>query len=599
MVQAKRFKPTAIVSFFTETGNLVARSKGTEGNTIGGDIVDVTTDNDLSYDAGTFTITLTARNRWDKVVASNDLVLISLIRDGGQSSQESSVFVGLVDDVRKATSVTESGVSRQVTVSGRSMAKALINFEVGAVPETDMNTDSLGWIAGRVTFNGIPSSEIVKRVMNKLVFQYMNYTFSTGVNFKDFVTMKLSSRAGEQTANDQTFSNFQGSILSFIQQIIDDPWNQLYWEVYNGVPTLIERPTPFNEKEWKELPLHTITDEDVIQDSTGRSDVETYTLFSVQMATYFNALGSSQQTGVRPLWYAPYFKKYGLRRLNRFTNYVIYGNIDMESRLKTYQTDLFNWNIMNPDFYNGTIVVTGQNYYKIGDRLLYKSAEDGREIEYFIEGVSHQFVSFGYWLTTISVTRGLPNSGSGRFKAPWGKGSIYNGGALGVPTVTDGGGSSGGSGTSTGTSGVNYQFPLGNPTVEQQNVLTVAKSYLNIHTTYSFGGGRTLSDIQAGRFDCSSWIRQVFSQCGINLGPMTGTNTDTLAKDGAAIGSVVMLQPGDLVFWNTYKHNGHVGIYIGDGQAIACNTGEGVSLIDMNSNYWSSRLSATMRRVID
>lgn len=596
MVQAKRFKPTAIVSFYTETGQIVTRSQGTEGNTIGGDIISVNTGNDLGYDAGTFSITLTARNRWDKVVASNDLVLISLIRDGGQGAQEASVFVGLVDDVRKSTSVTETGVQRQITISGRSMAKALINFEVGAVPETDITADSIGWLEGRITFNGVPSSEIVKQIMEKLVFQYMNYTFSTGVKFEDLITMKLSSRSGEQTANDQTFTNFQGSILSFLQQIIDDPWNQLFWEVYNGVPTFVERPTPFNEKEWKALPLHTVTDADVVQDDTGRSDVETYTLFSVQMATYFNALNSSQQTGIKPTWYETYFKKYGLRRLNRFTNYVIYGDSDMESRLKSYQTDLYNWNIMNPDFYNGSITVTGQNYYKLGDRILYKSVEAGMDIEYFIEGVSHEFVNLSHWTTNLSVTRGLPDSGSGRFKKPWGSGTEYNGGALGVATVgADGGG--GGTALATGLNGTNYQFPLGNPTVEQQNVLTVAKNYLNMNTTYVFGGGRTLSDIQSGRFDCSSWVRQVFSQCAINLGSMTGTTTDTLVKEGSSVGSVLMLQPGDLVFWNTYKRNGHVGIYVGGGQAIACNTSKGVSYIDMSSSYWSSKLGA-MRRVI-
>lgn len=598
MVQARIFKPTSMVSFFTETGQLVARSTGQEGSTIGGDIVEVDTDNDLSYDAGTFSITLTARNRWDKVVASNDLVLISMIRDSGQDAQTASVMVGLVDDVRKSTQVMENGVSRQVSVTGRSMAKALINFEIGAVPEVDMVTDSVGWLEGKITFNGVPSSQIVQQVMEKLVFQYMNYSFSTGATFKDLIDMKLSSRTGEATANDQTFINFQGSILSFLQQIIDDPWNELFWETYNGIPTLVERPTPFNQNDWNALPLHTVTDEDVVDDDTGRSDVEAYTLFSVQMATYFNALNSSQQTGIKPLWYEPYSKKYGVRRLNRFTNYVIYGDSDMTTKLNNYQNDLFNWNIMNPSFYNGTITVTGQNYYKIGDRLLYKSDESGMDIEYYIEGVSHQFVSFSHWTTNLSVTRGLPSSGSGRFSKPWGTGSIYNGGVLGVATIGADGSNSGGGGVTTGTNGANYQFPLGNPSVEQQNVITVAKSYLSMHTTYVFGGGRTVSDIQQGIFDCSSWVRQVFSQCSINLGPMSGTTTDTLAVEGSPVGSVVMLQPGDLVFWNIAKQNSHVGIYVGNGQAIACNSDHGVAMIDMNSNYWMPKLSATMRRVI-
>jgi hypothetical protein len=132
-----------------------------------------------------------------------------------------------------------------------------------------------------------------------------------------------------------------------------------------------------------------------------------------------------------------------------------------------------------------------------------------------------------------------------------------------------------------------------------QNVLNIAESYLNKHTTYVFGGGRTPQDIAAGIFDCSSWIREVYFQAGINLGPLTGTTTTTLALAGTAVSSKADLKPGDLVFWNTYEPNGHVGIYLGNDEAIACNTGKGVSLINMDSSYYAPILSTTMRRIIN
>ncbi|WP_319637840.1 bifunctional lytic transglycosylase/C40 family peptidase [Priestia aryabhattai] len=78
-------------------------------------------------------------------------------------------------------------------------------------------------------------------------------------------------------------------------------------------------------------------------------------------------------------------------------------------------------------------------------------------------------------------------------------------------------------------------------------------------TRYVFGGGRSQSDINAGRFDCSSFVRWAFEQVGMNVGPMPGVTTDTLKTQGQAINPKDM-KPGDVVFFDTYKIDGHVGI---------------------------------------
>jgi cell wall-associated NlpC family hydrolase len=146
---------------------------------------------------------------------------------------------------------------------------------------------------------------------------------------------------------------------------------------------------------------------------------------------------------------------------------------------------------------------------------------------------------------------------------------------------------------------LNATPPTGqNTSVQIQKLLTIAQSYLSIKTTYVFGAGRNNFDIAAGVFDCSSWVREVFSQAGIDLGPMASTTTDTLAQQGTAVPPKADLKPGDLVFWNTYKFDGHVGIYLGNDMAIGCNTGKGVSLINMDDSYYAPILS-TMRRIIN
>ncbi|MBC1990384.1 lytic transglycosylase [Listeria seeligeri] len=113
---------------------------------------------------------------------------------------------------------------------------------------------------------------------------------------------------------------------------------------------------------------------------------------------------------------------------------------------------------------------------------------------------------------------------------------------------------------------------------------------------YVWGGGRSTSDIQARRFDCSSFVRWCYSVAGIDLGPLSSTTTDTLVKKGEAVSQIEMKR-GDLVFFDTYKVNGHVGIYLGDGKFINDNSSKGVWIDEMSNSYWSSTFKGVVRRV--
>ncbi|AIW03704.1 lytic tail fiber protein [Bacillus phage Palmer] len=116
-----------------------------------------------------------------------------------------------------------------------------------------------------------------------------------------------------------------------------------------------------------------------------------------------------------------------------------------------------------------------------------------------------------------------------------------------------------------------------------------------------FGGGRSEKDIAAGRFDCSSYVRWAYSQLGINLGPLTSTSTETLKNKGTAVkGGLANAQPGDLIFFDTYKKNGHVVIYLGNNQFIGAQGKTGVGIVDLNSSYGSyfkKRFSGNIRRI--
>ncbi|NPC91441.1 peptidase C40 [Bacillus sp. WMMC1349] len=117
-------------------------------------------------------------------------------------------------------------------------------------------------------------------------------------------------------------------------------------------------------------------------------------------------------------------------------------------------------------------------------------------------------------------------------------------------------------------------------------------------TRYVFGGGRTQSDIKNGRFDCSSFVRWAYASAGVQLGSGLSASTSTLVTKGRAVSRDEMKR-GDLVFFDTYKTNGHVGIYLGNGQFLNCNTSHGVSIDSMNSQYWGNKFKGVVRRVVE
>jgi cell wall-associated NlpC family hydrolase len=92
-------------------------------------------------------------------------------------------------------------------------------------------------------------------------------------------------------------------------------------------------------------------------------------------------------------------------------------------------------------------------------------------------------------------------------------------------------------------------------------------------------------------FDCSGFVRYVFRQIGINL-PRTA---DVQYELGRKV-LLAELQPGDLVFFETYEPGAsHNGIFVGEGNFIGANSGTGVAIVSLGDPYWRSRYLGARR----
>jgi peptidoglycan hydrolase CwlO-like protein len=115
---------------------------------------------------------------------------------------------------------------------------------------------------------------------------------------------------------------------------------------------------------------------------------------------------------------------------------------------------------------------------------------------------------------------------------------------------------------------------------EVSRIYNVAIQYKGVKYVY---GGSSPSG-----FDCSGFVSYVLKKCGWSLNGWSRMTCTSLKRYCTKIfTSKSELRPGDLIFYNDF---GHVGIYLGNNQAIQCDGGigrpyPGVEVVDIRK-YW-------------
>ncbi|RSL31838.1 endopeptidase SpoIID/LytB [Salibacterium salarium] len=111
----------------------------------------------------------------------------------------------------------------------------------------------------------------------------------------------------------------------------------------------------------------------------------------------------------------------------------------------------------------------------------------------------------------------------------------------------------------------------------------VADAAEHVGTPYVWGG------TSESGFDCSGFLQYTFKENGVDLPRSVSDIYD--AGD-----EVEKPRVGDIVFFETYKEGpSHAGIYTGNNQFIHSGTSTGVTVSDMNTNYWDERYLGAKR----
>ena len=127
----------------------------------------------------------------------------------------------------------------------------------------------------------------------------------------------------------------------------------------------------------------------------------------------------------------------------------------------------------------------------------------------------------------------------------------------------------------------------GGTSSKASKVVKFAKKYKG-KVKYVWGA----TNVAGGKSDCSGFTQYVFRKAvGIKLPRVTYDQV----KRGRKISKISKLKAGDLVFFNTNAHNGHVGIYIGNKKFIHCGCSHGVWINSLAEGYYRKRFSCGRR----
>lgn len=321
-------EPYAKVTFATEEGNLEIDQTIQNINTgdLDFDILSIETSRDLGADdAPTFTIVLVFKEYWFNQIHGNDLVCIEL----GRGNEKKPVFFGMVDTIYKTWSYVDLQPKRTITVAGRGFNKALVQFGIGAIQELDVGYTVAGFFEGQTAgFGQCTPATAIETVLSYYMDKGIDMGFANGKRWKDYVETIYEENPDdkdESLGNVMNYYSYQGGLWDYIKELRNAPFYEAFWEVVNGKPTFIVRPTPFNPENWQELPLVQLDELELVNSQTGRSDLETYTVYSVKGESIVSSLDMVFGT---PLWYRPYYKRYGLRRLEVVSKYISMSAIE-------------------------------------------------------------------------------------------------------------------------------------------------------------------------------------------------------------------------------------------------------------------------------
>lgn len=272
--------------------------------------------------------------------------------------------------------------------------------------DTEINKPAFKNIEGGTEYKPMP-----KVIFPKTKIKEVKEVKATGI--WQIIKLVTDQYSLSQTVNDATINNNQGSLLNFVQKVIQRPWLQFRGTTIGNQYYFYSRKEPFDFSGWQKMPvLKDIDESEVLSENLSWYDGDIFSWYQLTPRGNFYTEQHIEFGYVSAVYFEEYADIWGSKPLSHISNYVNYYKIpgeDKDIMSKKAMTDLkymVESNCYLPFTRTGSLVILGDNTIKSGFKIRYKPTGE----IFYVDSVSHNMVkneSGMNFQTTLNVSRGM------------------------------------------------------------------------------------------------------------------------------------------------------------------------------------------------
>jgi len=214
-----------------------------------------------------------------------------------------------------------------------------------------------------------------------------------------------------QNINDATIAFNQGSLLNFLQKVVQKPWLEFWGETVGDQYYFIVRKEPFDSIGWNNLPIiKNIYEDDILSDELSWYQGDIYSWYQIIPRGSFLGEQNLIFAYVTAVYFEEYAEIFGSKPNIQVSNYVNFVKIDEDNKMFSKALDDLRYmvesNAYLPFTRQGTITIKIDTTIKRGYRIFYHPTGEF----FYVDAVSHSYnISDGGvdGTTTLKVSRGV------------------------------------------------------------------------------------------------------------------------------------------------------------------------------------------------
>jgi len=244
----------------------------------------------------------------------------------------------------------------------------------------------------------------IRRMITKIENQ-------NAVGIWQIIKMVADQYSLSQSVNDAGIATSQGSLINFVNQVVQAPWLQFYGDTIGDQYYFFSRKEPFDYNGWTELPLMTsIYEEEVLTDDLAWYDGEVFSWYQIIPRGSFLGEQNLIFAYITAVFFEEYAEIWGSKPNIQVSNYVnftkVKGQSSMYKKAKEDLRYMVESNMYLPFTRQGTITVRGTTRIKRGYKIFYHPTGE----EFYVDSVSTRYSANdggAEFITIIQVSRGM------------------------------------------------------------------------------------------------------------------------------------------------------------------------------------------------